>query len=917
MTIRGVAERPDAPQLAFRFPRDQIRDVLTSDVVADIPQALAAALQDRYILERELGRGGMATVYLAHDLKHDRPVALKVLHPDLAVALGSERFQREIRIAARLQHPHILTVLDSGEAAAQLWFTMPYVDGESLRARLRRTGTLPPADALRVTREVGEALQYAHDHGVVHRDVKPENILLTRDGNTLVADFGIARALDTPEATSLTVAGMVMGTPSYMSPEQASGEPAIDGRSDVYSLGCVVYEMLRGTPPFTGPTAQAVIAKHLGQPAPVLAPAGVVLPAISTAVARALAKSPADRFATAAEFVRALEPSSSAGHAPPRTIRARPLVLGAALILGIGAIVGIARIAGWPVGAPRAASFSSVAPGHQRKLSQLTVGEGIEESPAWSPDGTRLVYAGEVGGFRQLFVRTVATGEDRQLTHSQRDDIQPAWSPDGHRIAFARANTPRGKLEPSDINAWYFEGGDIWTLDLASGNETKLVDDAFGPAWAPDGTRLAFDARWAGPRRVWVADARGRNARQVSADSNETVVHAGARWSPDGTHIVFRRMEKTKWDIAVADATSGSMVRLTNDITPDLDPVWAPNGRSVYFASARGGGLNLWRLPVAPNGAPTGPAEQLTTGAGDDVQPAPSPDGRRIAFAVRGINSDIWRLPVSPETGRPTGPPESVVATSRVESRGAWSPDGSIIAFNSDRTGDMNLWLRSLGTATERQLTRGPGGDYQPNWSSDGRTVAFFSGRSGNADVWTVRVSDGTLTQLTHDPSTDTNPFYSPDGQQIAFLSDRGGRAEVWVMRADGSGQRRVYEGGAGGHFLRWTADGTAIVFRAELGVQTQILAVPVNGGAPTRLADVASGAHMSFSPDRSLVLDVRGHKSLWVHPLDGRPAYQAFAFSDPDIRIDYPVWSPDGRWVLFDHAAPRSGDLWMLEGGE
>jgi eukaryotic-like serine/threonine-protein kinase len=874
--------------------------------VTTIPSELADALHSRYVLGHQLGRGGMATVYLARDLKYDRPVALKILHPELAATLGPKRFLREIQLAARLQHPHVLTVFDSGESGNHLWFTMPYVEGGSLRDRLRRDGFLRLPDALRIAREAGEALHYAHEHGVVHRDVKPENILMTKDGNTLVADFGIARTL-TAEAPQLTATGIVVGTPSYMSPEQARGEEAVDGRSDVYSLGCVLYEMLTGGPPFTGATAPAVIAKHLAQhPPPLVVTSGAVPPNISAAITRALAKNPADRFPSAAHFVAAIGPSAE-------KVRRRSPARAAVLGLGALTILALAVLIGRAVGERRAAG-GSVTPGRERKLSQVTAAGGVEESPVWSPDGTRLVYAAEADGFKQLFMRTLSTGEEQRLTRSQRDDIQPAWASDGHRLAFVRANTPGGKLEPSDINGWFFEGGDVWTLDLGSGTETKLVNDAFGPAWSPDGKRLAFDARWAGPHRIWVADERGRNSRQVTADSNEAVVHAGARWSPDGSHLVFRRIEKTQWDIAVVDPASSAIVRLTNDIVPDLDPVWAPDGRQVYFASARGGGLNLWGLPVDPSGVPTGPAEQFTTGAGDDLQPAPSPDGRRIAFAVKGINSDIWQLPVSPQTGRPTGNPKPIVVTTRVQSRGAWSPDGRTIAFNSDRRGEMNLWLRSMANGSERQLTQGPGGDYQPSWSPDGRTIVFFSARAGNADIWSVGVSDGTLNRLTNDRGTDTNPFYSPDGRLIAFMSDRDGRSEVWVMNADGTEQRRVYEGAAGGHFLRWTRDGK-IVFRSEAGVQTQVLAVPPGGGPATRLPEIASGAHMSFSPDGSLVLDVRGHKALWVHPLDGRPAYKVFEFTDPDVRIDYPVWSPDGRWVLFDRASPRSGDVWMLDG--
>jgi eukaryotic-like serine/threonine-protein kinase len=329
--------------------------------VADLRERLQSGLADRYRIERELGRGGMATVFLALDLRHKRLVALKVLHPELAQTLGPERFQREIETVARLQHPHILTVHDSGETAGQLWFTMPFVEGESLRDRLRRDQQLPVEVALRIATDAARALEYAHDHGVIHRDIKPENLLLTKDGSTLVADFGIARALSAGD-DRLTETGLSVGTPAYMSPEQAAGDRTLDARTDVYALGAVLYEMLAGEPPFTGPTAQAIIAKRFSGEVPRVRHVRPSVPeSVEQAVIRALAPVPADRFASAAEFARALQPTviapttsptdplapargSATGRVPGRARRQVPV---AAMALVLGVLIGLGVLFAW------------------------------------------------------------------------------------------------------------------------------------------------------------------------------------------------------------------------------------------------------------------------------------------------------------------------------------------------------------------------------------------------------------------------------------------------------------------------------------------------------------------------------------------------------------------------------------------
>ncbi len=332
--------------------------------MADLLARLQAALADRYTIERELGRGGMATVYLAQDRKHHRQVAIKVLKPELAAALGPERFLREIDTAARLTHPHILPLHDSGEAAGLLYYVMPYVEGETLRDRLEREGQLPLEEAVRITREVASALSYAHSHDVVHRDIKPENILLS-GGEAVVADFGIARAITAAARGQLTETGIAIGTPGYMSPEQGAASARVDERSDIYSLGCVLYEMLAGEPPFTGPSAESIVRQHLAAAPPrVSAMRAAVPPAIEEAIVRALAKTPADRFATAADFVEALAaPAQRVRDTGRRTSRlAAGAGLAATLLAAAAGLFVLSRPHGTPALAGRTGQSIAVLP---------------------------------------------------------------------------------------------------------------------------------------------------------------------------------------------------------------------------------------------------------------------------------------------------------------------------------------------------------------------------------------------------------------------------------------------------------------------------------------------------------------------------------------------------------------------------
>ena len=872
-------------------------------------------LADRYELERELGQGGMATVYLARDLRHDRKVAVKVLRPELAAAID-DRFLREITTTAGLRHPHILPLFDSGQATLRtapsvptaptvLFYVMPYVEGESLDDRLRREGRLPVDDALRIAREVADALGYAHAHGVLHRDIKPANILL-ESGHAVVADFGIARAFQAAGGDRLTQAGMTVGTPAYMSPEQAAGEAELDGRSDLYALGCVLYEMLTGAPPFAGPSAASVLSRHLTAVAPPVSAARPDVPAgVDAIVARLLAKDPDRRFPGAPELIPALDEAlaplaiRSSGERAQAAAPRRRAIVASLLALAVIALLAVLLLQ---------RRTSSAAPAVS--LRQVTFSASVEEYPALSPDGTRLVFSRGVAGVRQLFLLNLADGTETRITTDSSDAIQAAWTPDGAAVVFMRASRPGVRLEPGDVFG-IFAGGDIWRRDLATGAERRLVEAGANPSAGVDG-RIVFDADRAGARRIWIADALGRNAQQLSSDSSEAVSHVAPRWSPDGRKVVFQTMERTRFDLRVVDVATRASHALTSDAYAEVQPVWDPSGRAVWYTSNRAGGYNLWRMPVTEEGEPDGLPVQMTTGAGEDVQLSVPAAGGPMAFTVLRLNADLWRLPVDPRTGLPTGGPEPVVETTREDSRGAWSPDGKLIAFNSDRAGDMNVWIHSLADGSDRQLTRGTGGDYQPAWSPDGKRIAFFSARAGNADIWTADVETGALTRLTDSPWLEVNPSWSPDGSLVAFQSDRGGRLELWVVAANGGDLRQVTRNGAGvGHFLPWSADGRRIYMRNGDAAGTPgRIAVADGSFEPLPLR---GGSHMSLAPGGRLLLDVAEHRELWVSPEGGAP-YTTFRFEDPAVRVDYPVWSPDGRWVLFDRTKPEGGDIWLME---
>src|SRR5688500_4031061 len=416
--------------------------------MTDPSPRLTTVLSDRYTVLREIGQGGMATVYLAEDVRHHRKVAIKVLHPELSAVLGGDRFLNEIELTANLQHPHILPLFDSGSAEGLLYYVMPFIEGETLRARLDRERQLPIPDAVRIAVDVGDALDYAHKRGVVHRDIKPENILL-HDGRPLVAEFGIALAVQQAGGQRMTQTGLSLGTPQYMSPEQATGEREIDARSDIYSLGAVTYEMLTGEAPFTGPTSQAIVAKVITtDPGSLVARRRSIPPHVEDAVLTALEKVPADRFASAASFAAALSDPTAVTQ---RVTRSRQVPRAASrfdwrILAGTAAAaLAIGAVTSWLGTRRPAVTREKVAFVHQTDTTHRLATACCSPAVAISPDGRRIVYGAASGTNRVLMLRTIDDVEAHVVSGTEFGK-NPSFSSDGQWILFEHGTDATGSV---------------------------------------------------------------------------------------------------------------------------------------------------------------------------------------------------------------------------------------------------------------------------------------------------------------------------------------------------------------------------------------------------------------------------------------------------------------------------------------
>ena len=797
---------------------------------------LNAALEGRYRIEGELGAGGMATVYLADDVRHDRQVALKVLKPELAAVVGADRFLAEIKTTANLQHPHILPLYDSGKADSFLFYVMPYVEGESLREKLDRERQLPIDDAVRIAKAVAGGLDYAHRQGVVHRDIKPANILL-QDGEPVVADFGIALAVQEAGGGRLTETGLSLGTPYYMSPEQATADRDPGPRSDVYSLGCVLYEMLTGEPPFTGNTAQSVLGKILTADAVAPRQLRSTIPVhVETAVLRSLAKVPADRFGSAADFVRGLDETT--GYVPAAE-RDDAGADGAPARLSVWAPWAVTGLALLTLVLVTALGGESGSDGEAESPTLRAVLELPDESfldgtrVAISDDGTVVAVRALHEGRPVLMARPIDALDFAPVPGTAMAD-QQFLSPDGQTLAFRSAGEMRRvpvaggpAITMDSEGAW--AGGD-WTEDgvviytrsyrsglwrvTAGGGEperlTEPVDDELGHWWPqvlPDGDHVLFTAF-----RTPISASR---VSVLSLETGErTEIFEGgvhARYVPTG-HILYARGEALyaiPFDLETL-SVGGDGVVIIDDLAMEHS-----SGMGAYDIAGNG---TLVYIPASDLNAPSqfvwvdraGGETPVFADSGLLMTPALAPDGRAVAFATMqpGEAEDVWTADLI------RGTRTRITSGGGADFGPIWSPDGETVLFTSEQP-VFDLYQRRAGSAAPASpLVASPYDKYVADVTPDGQLI-YTVVRETSPETWRVALDgSGEAEQVFGPAGGAEQASISPNGRWIAYASAESGRVQVYLSAFnDPSGVRRQISI-EGGTAPRWSRGGREVVYQ-------------------------------------------------------------------------------------------------------
>jgi Tol biopolymer transport system component/tRNA A-37 threonylcarbamoyl transferase component Bud32 len=861
---------------------------------------LNTALAGRYRIEKHLGAGGMATVYLAYDEKHDRKVAIKVLKPELAAVLGAERFVVEIKTTASLSHPHILPLFDSGTADGFLFYVMPYIQGETIREKLNRETQFGVDEAVRIAREVADALDYAHRNGVIHRDIKPENILL-HDGRAMVMDFGIAIAVSAAAGGRMTETGLSLGTPHYMSPEQATAEKEITGRSDVYSLGSVLYEMLTGNPPHIGANAQQVIMKIISEPAePVTKYRKSVPPNVAAAVAKSVEKLPADRFESAKAFSDALQNAAFTTATQVHVVAATGWRARAAVPLAAASVV-LAAALGWQALKPQAE------PAPMRLDLATSAAEVMVNSDVViSHDGSMLAYIGLTNAGTAVYLRRLAVDVDfRKVQGTDSALVSPSFSPDDQWLVFRRGNEmikvsvnggsaqrlARMEAQIGNFPHWgpnnqiIYSGGPGGVVRLSSDGSSGTSDTVPGSRGAarysyllPDGSGMLISR----PAGIYFLDFKTDSATRLLAQGTHPVY-------AESGHILYISDDgglfAVPFDLGGHHVT-GTPVRVVERVAAGL----AKRGFSV----SRGGTLVYQEgqsFLEAAVGSPTelilgefsGKIDTLRLPRGRRLQPRFSPDGRQVAFEanLRGGQAETDIVTIDLISG----------TTTRLTFDGdnddpVWSPDGKRIAFTKgkEQTGEDIYVKPSDNSGSEQVLLSQPGGQNPTAWITPD-TILLQSNATGASDVFWFSLKENKATPYMQGPWAETDLQVSRDGKLAAFMSFESGSVEVWLRDFPvPNGKWQVST--TGGRMPRWSSDGRDLYYwRQGAGPVDSLYRVRIDRTPSVRVN----------TPQLVLTHDIIATEGWDVHP-DGK---RFVAFEREVPRAQTGTGAPTLRYVI------------------
>ena len=861
---------------------------------------ISSALAESYRIEREIGHGGMATVFLAHDLKHGRQVAIKVIHQNLSAVLGADRFLREIEVTAALQHPHILPLFDSGSANGRLYYVMPFVEGESLRHRIDREKQLPIDDAVRIATDVASALDYAHRHAVVHRDIKPENVLLP-EGGAVVADFGIALAVREAAGTRITQSGLTLGTPQYMSPEQAAADRAIDARSDVYSLGVLLYEMLIGEPPFTAPTSQMVVAKLMVDPPRSPASQRSSVPQeLDEIVLRSLAKIPADRFATAGDLAAALRRVPAGGVLTTATRRAVASLsrqhrvarlAGGAALLVIGAIGGraIARRSA-PVASDNASRRFSIVLPDSSPMMFAKSGAQIQifgqRGLCIAPDGQRIIYVAKRGATTQLYSRRIDDFAATPIPGTE-GAFMPLMSPDGRSVAFV-VNRELRKL----------------TLETGQVVPLAQVENPAGATWKDDRILIANNA---GTSIVSVPSA-GGEARVLM--SRTPLSFVAPDLLPDKRHIVYSRSRhlvigdlETGAERVLSASGASSVSTVPSDAILGMAPRYLASG-ALAFVDREGSlmvapfDLSSLRITGPPVPALSHIRRESEVGAQYDV----ANDGTLVY--VDGGNAEDGVLVTSSGVGKLDTLP---IAPADFEGF-AFSPDGRRVAAKVVApTGLFELWVYELANRRATRVQSVVDRLSVPVWTLDGRSLVAAAGVQPAAILLRIDALHGGIPDTLYRGNLIPSGF-SPDGAMLAgHLSSSTAPARASVLRLDGhSAPEALAPGAAAGEYYPvFSPDGRWIAFQRQDRGVSQIVAVPYPARTPMITVSPDGGVEVQWSSDGKSLYYRAGRQWMRVavtagsdHPFGTPRLFAEGDFADFTGR-SYGI-TPDGKRLLF-----------------